>query len=228
MILKLPRKLLDMDLILLRWKWQDSLFLEPTNVILTGICSEESWDYDKQNTFLFVVQSPSYAWLLVTPWTTADQAPRFYLLPRVCFDSCPLSQWCHLTILSLAAPLFLLLSVFLSIRVFSNESALCIKQWKYWSFRFNISPSSEYSTSVLPVNIQHQSFQGWFSLGLTGLISLQSKGLLRVFSSTTIQKHQFFGAQPFLLSSSHIYTWQLENHTFDHTDHCWQSDVSAF
>ena len=162
MILKLPRKLLDMDLILLRWKWQDSLFLEPTNVILTGICSEESWDYDKQNTFLFVVQSPSYAWLLVTPWTTADQAPRFYLLPRVCFDSCPLSQWCHLTILSLAAPLFLLLSVFLSIRVFSNESALCIKQWKYWSFRFNISPSSEYSTSVLPGLIFFRT--DWFDL----------------------------------------------------------------
>ena len=61
------------------------------------------------------------------------------------------------------------------------------------------------SASVLPVNIQ-----GWFPLGLTGLISLLSKGLLKVFSSTTVQKHQFFGAQPSLWSNSHIHTWLLE------------------
>ena len=61
------------------------------------------------------------------------------------------------------------------------------------------------SASVLPINIQ-----GWFPLGLTGLTSLQSKGLSRVFSNTTVQKHQFFGAQPFLRSSSHIHTWLLE------------------
>ena len=61
------------------------------------------------------------------------------------------------------------------------------------------------SASVLPVN-----FHGWFSLRLTGLISVQYKGLLRVFSSTTIWKHQFFGAQPSLWSNSHICTWLLE------------------
>ena len=61
------------------------------------------------------------------------------------------------------------------------------------------------SASVLPMNIQ-----GWFSLGLTGLVSLQSQGLSRVFSSTTIQKHQFFGVQPSLWSNSHICTWLLE------------------
>ena len=61
------------------------------------------------------------------------------------------------------------------------------------------------SASVLPVN-----FHGWFSLRLTGLISVQYKGLLRVFSSTTIWKHQFFGAQPSLWSNSHIRTWLLE------------------
>ena len=61
------------------------------------------------------------------------------------------------------------------------------------------------SASVLPIIIQ-----GWFPLGLTGLTSLQSKGLSRVFSNTTVQKHQFFGAQPFLRSSSHIHTWLLE------------------
>ena len=55
------------------------------------------------------------------------------------------------------------------------------------------------------------SIQGWFPLGLTGLISLLSKGLSRVFSSTTVQKHQFFGAQPSLQSNSHTHTWLLEN-----------------
>ena len=89
--------------------------------------------------------------------------------------------------LILCCPL-LLRSVFPSIEVFSNESAL-----KYCSFRFRISPSNEYS--------------GLTSLGLTGLISLQSRGLSRVFSSTTIQKHQFFSTQPSLWSSSHIRTW---------------------
>ena len=84
----------------------------------------------------------------------------------------------------------LLPSIFPSIRVFSNESALCIRWPKYWSF--SISPSNEYF--------------GW----LTGLISLQYKGLSRVFSSTTVWRHQFFGTQTFLLSSSYICTWLLE------------------
>ena len=68
------------------------------------------------------------------------------------------------------------------------------------------------------------NIQGWFPLVLTGLISLQSKGL-SVFSSTTIQKHQFFGDQPSLRSNAHICTWLLENHKFDYTDFCRQSDV---
>ena len=65
-----------------------------------------------------------------------------------------------------------------------------------WSFSFSNSPSNEYS--------------GWFTLKLTGLISLLSKGLSRVFSSTTIKTHQFFGAQPSLWANSHIHTWLLE------------------
>ena len=63
------------------------------------------------------------------------------------------------------------------------------------------SSSQSFPTSVLPMNIQ-----GWFALGLTGMISLLSKGLSKVFSSTTVQKHQFFGAQPSLWSNSHICT----------------------
>ena len=65
---------------------------------------------------------------------------------------------------------------------------------------------------VLPVNIQE-----WFPLGLVGLISFLSKGLSRVLFSTTVQKHQFFGAQPSLWSSSYLHTWLLENHKFDYT-----------
>ena len=83
--------------------------------------------------------------------------------------------------LILCCPLLLLPSIFPSIRVFSNESALRIRWPKHWSFSFSISPSNEYS--------------GLISLRIDWLVSLLSKGLSRVFSNTTIQKHQFFGAQ---------------------------------
>ena len=78
----------------------------------------------------------------------------------------------------LCCPLLLPTSIFPNIRVFPNESILRISWPKYWSLSFSISPSNEYSD--------------WFLLGLTGWISLQSKGLLKVFSNTTVQKHQFF------------------------------------
>ena len=80
--------------------------------------------------------------------------------------------------------------------VFSNKLALRIRWPKYWRLSFNISPSNEYS--------------GLIPLGLTGLISLQSKGLSIVFSSTTVWKHQFFSAQLSSWSNSHIHTWLLE------------------
>ena len=92
--------------------------------------------------------------------------------------------------LILCRPLLLLPLIFPSIRVFSSESVLHIRWPNYWSF--SISPSNEYS--------------GLISLGMTGLNSLQSKGLSRVFSSTTVQKHQYFGGLPSLWSSSHIHT----------------------
>ena len=102
--------------------------------------------------------------------------------PGACSNSCPLSQWCHPTISSiLSLPLLLLPSIFPSIRVFSNESVLCIRWPKYWSLA---------SVSDFPMNIQD-----WFPSGWTGWISLQSKGLSRVFSNSTVQNHQFFGAQ---------------------------------
>ena len=98
--------------------------------------------------------------------------------------------------LILCCPLLLLPSIFPSISVFSHQSALRVRWPKY---------GASASALILPMNIQD-----WFPLGLTGLISLLSRGLSRVSSNTTIWKHQFFSAQPSLWSSSHIHTWLLE------------------
>ena len=92
--------------------------------------------------------------------------------------------------LILCRPLLLLPSIFPRIRIFTNELVLRIRWPKYWSFSFSINPSNEYS-GLISIRIE------WFYL-------LAIQGLLRVFSSTTIQRHQFFGIQPFLLSRSHV------------------------
>ena len=84
------------------------------------------------------------------------------------------------------------------------------------------STGASASASVLPMNIQ-----GWFPLGLTGLISLQSKGLSKVFSRTTVWNYQCFCTQPSLWSNSHVHTW-WKNHSFDYTDLCQQIDIPAF
>ena len=99
-------------------------------------------------------------------------------------------EWCHPTHLILCRPLLLLPSIFHSIRSL-------LVSWLFTSGSQSIGASA--SASVLPMNIH-----GWFPLGLTGFISLLSKGLSGVFSSTTIWKHQFFGTQPSLWSNSHI------------------------
>ena len=111
----------------------------------------------------------------------------------------------------LCCPILLLPSVFPSIRVFSNDLALHIRKAKYWSFIFSIS---------LPMNIQD-----WFPLGLPGLISLQSKGLSRVLSSTTIQKHHLFRAQSsFGLTLTYVHDyWKI--HSFHRMDLYRQGDV---
>ena len=84
-----------------------------------------------------------------SPWTAEYKPPlSFTISISVCWNSCPLNQWCHLTISSSANPLLLFPSIFLSIRLFSNESAVCIRWPRYWSFSFNISPSNEYSRLI--------------------------------------------------------------------------------
>ena len=118
------------------------------------------------------------------------------LSPRICSNSCPLSGWCHPTISSSVIPFSSCLQSF-------PASGSFLMSWLFASGGQNIGVSA--SASVLPMNIQ-----GWFPLWLTGWISLLSKGLSRVFSSTTVQRRQFFGAQPFLLFSAHICAWLLE------------------
>ena len=114
--------------------------------------------------------------------------------PRVYSDSCPSSWWCHPAISSSVIP-------FSCLQSFLASGSFPVSQL------FSLGGQSiGASASVLPVHIQ-----GWFPLGLAGLISLLSKGLSGVFSSTTVQKHQFFkGAKPSLWPNSHIHTWRLE------------------
>ena len=137
------------------------------------------------------VQSLSCVRLFVTPWTAARRAS-LSTISRSLLKLTSIESVMPSNHLILCCPLLLLPSIFPSIRVFSNESVLCIRWPKYWSFSFSISPSNEY--------------QDWFPLILTGLISLQSKGLSSVFSNTTVQKYLFFGAQLSLCSNSHILT----------------------
>ena len=130
-------------------------------------------------------------------WHARHPCPLLY--PRVCLNSCPLSQWCHPTISFSVVP-------FSSCPQFFPASGSFPVSWFFISDGQSIGTSA--STSVLPMNIQ-----GWSPLGQTGLISLLSTGLSRVFSSTTVQKHEFFGSQPSLektmASHSSTLAWKI-------------------
>ena len=138
----------------------------------------------------------SHVQLFATPWTAAHRPPCPSPTPRVYSNSCLLSQWCHPTISSSVIPLSS------CPQSFPASGSFQMSQF-FTSGSQSIGVSA--SASVLPMNIQD-----WFPLGWTGWISLQSKGLSRVFSNTTVQKHQFFSAQLSLQSNSHIQTWLLE------------------
>ena len=116
--------------------------------------------------------------------------------PGVHSNPCPLSQWCHPTISSSVIPFSSCPQSLLA------SGSFPVSQLFTWGGQ-SIGVSA--SASVLPMNTQD-----WFPLGWTGRISLQCKGLSRVFSNTTVQKHQFFGAQLSSQSNSHIHTWPLE------------------
>ena len=138
------------------------------------------WSLLSVKELLFAVQSLSSVWLFAPPWTRAWQASLSFAISWILFKLMSTESVMLFIHFILCHPLLLLPSIFPSISVFFNESVLHIR----WP-KFGVSASS----SVLPMNIQE-----WFPLGFTDLISLQFKGLSRVFSNTTVQKHQFFGA----------------------------------
>ena len=130
--------------------------------------------------------------LCLTLCSSIPGFPALHLSPGACSNSCPLSPWCNLTISSSVAH-------FSSCPQSFPTSGSFPMSWLFTPGGQSIGASA--SASVLPKKIQ-----GWFPLGLTGLISLLSKRLSRVFSSTTVRRHQFFGPQPSLWSNSHICT----------------------
>ena len=146
--------------------------------------------------FLLVVQSLSCVWLFATPWTATHQAPQSFTVLWSLF------KFMSIESVTLSNPLILCRLLLLLSSIFTSISFFPISQL-FASGGQNIGASA--STSDPPVNIQ-----GWFPLGLTGFISLLSKRLSRVFSSTTVRKHRFFSAQPSLWYSSHLCTWLLE------------------
>ena len=163
-------------------------------------CGHQDKDLEVGLGYFSAVQSFSRVWLLMTPRTAARQASLSItnsqsLLKLMSTESVMPSD--HLI---LCCPLLLLPSIFPSIRVFSNESVLCIRWPNYWSFNFNISPSNEHSGLI--------SFRmDWLDL----LAVQEGKSKARAFSNITVQKHHFFsGAQLSSPSNSHIHTWLLE------------------
>ena len=151
--------------------------------------------------YIFAVQLFSWVQFFATPWTIVCQVPCSSPPTRACSNSCPLSQWCHLTISSSVIHFSSCLQSFPAFGFFPMNQL-------FTSSGQRIGASA--SASVILMNIQ-----SWVPSGLTGLISLQSKGLSRVFLDTTVRKDQFFGTQ-FLyipnLTSIHDY-WK--NRSFD-------------
>ena len=141
------------------------------------------------------VQSLSRVRHFVTPWIAACQASLSITIFWSSLRLTSIESAMPSSHLILCHPL-LLPPIPPSIRVFSNESTLLMRWPKYWSFSFSIIPSKE--------------IPGLISFRMDWLESLQSKGLSRVFSNTTLQKHQFFSTQPSSQSNSHIHTWPQE------------------
>ena len=142
------------------------------------------------------VQLLSHVQLFATPWITASQASLSITNSQSSLRLTSIESVMPSSHLILCRPLLLLPPILPTIRVFSNESTLHMRWPKYWSFSFSNIPSKE--------------IKGWSPSEWTGWISLQSKGLSRVFSNITVQMHQFFSTQPSSQSNFHIHTWPLE------------------
>ena len=149
-----------------------------------------------QVVMVVVFQLLIHDWLFMTPWTVACQASLSFTISQSLLKLMSIESVMSSNHPVLCHPLLLLSLIFPSVRVLSVSRL-------FTSSGQSIGASA--LASVIPMNIQ-----GWFPVALTGLISLQSKGLSRIFSNTTVQKHQFFSTQLFLWSKSHIHTWLLE------------------
>ena len=162
------------------------------SLIAKDFSSGDSGFESSSNHHTLFVQSLSCVWSLWPHGLQHARLPSPSLCPRVCSNSCPLNWWCHPTILSSVIPFSFCLQ-------YVPASGSFPVSWLFASGGKSIGASA--SVLVLPVNIQN-----WFPLGLTGFISLLCKGLSRVFSSTTVRRHQFFGSQSSLWSKFHIRT----------------------
>ena len=169
---------------------------------LLGITVKLRVTYKEQQLFLFTDVSVQFSHSVMSDSLRPHglqhtRPPCQSPAPRVYPNSCPLSRWCHLAISSSVIPFASCLQSFPASGSFQMSQFFTSggQNTGIWAL-----------ASVLPMNIQN-----WFPLGWTGWISLHSKGLSRVFSNTTLQKHQCFGTQLSLWSNSHIHTWLLEN-----------------
>ena len=149
--------------------------------------------FNSKQVAVVAIQLFSCVWLFATPGTAAHQASLSITISQSLLKFMSIKSVMPFNHLILCHPLLLLPLIFPSIKVFLSQ------------FFTSGGQSIGASASVLPMNIQD-----WFPLGWTGWISLQSKGFSRIFSTTIVQKHQFFGIQPSLWSNSHIHTWLLE------------------
>ena len=160
------------------------------------------------------VQSLSRVWLFLTPWTAACQASLSITNSRSLLKLVSIESVMPFNHLIFCHPLLLPPSIFPSIRVFSNESALHIRWPKDWSFSFSISPSNEYSGLIS------------FRMGWVDLLAVQ--GTLKSLLQHRSSKALILWCSAFIVQLSHSNMTTGKNHSFDFTDLCWQSNISAF
>ena len=160
-----------------------------------------------------VVQLLSHVWLFMTPWTIAHQVSLSFAISQSFSNSCPLNLWCHPLISFSVVP-------FSFFQYFPASESFPVSLFFVSGCQ---SIGAPVSVSVLPMNTQ-----SWFPLGWTSLISLLSSGLSRVFSSSHSKGSILLHSAFFMVQLSHSYVTGWKSHSFDYTDLCWQSDVSAF
>ena len=158
-------------------------------------CSNFNFYMRLSSFVVFVVHSLSHVQLFVTLWSAALQASLPFTTPGACSNSYPLSWRGHVTILPSVSP---------------SHPAFNITQYESFLMSKHFASGSQSIGAIASASVLPMSIKDWFPLGLMGMSSLQSKGLSRVFSNTTVQKHQFFGVQSSLWSNSHIPIWLLE------------------